>query len=263
MIYLIYTLVILTATSLGAVAGLGGGVIIKPLLDLVGYHDASTINLYSSVAVFVMCCVSLTKQLRAGFEFDRQMVLGVAVGSLLGGVAGDKVFSALTGSFDNNLVKAVQAGVLAVVLALIFVYTLRQDQMPSWKLTNPVTIFAAGFALGALAVFLGIGGGPLNVAALSLLFSLGAKEGAVYSLAIIFFSQLSKLVLSAASGALWAVDLTFVPFVVIPAVAGGEIGTFGNRRLSEQGVRRIYVIVMALLPLISLYNCVTNVLALG
>lgn len=262
MLYIIYTLVILTATSLGAVAGLGGGVIIKPLLDLVGAHDAATINIYSSVAVFVMCCVSLSKQLRAGFQFDKKMVLCVSIGSLLGGVAGDKVFSALTSSFDNHLVKAVQAGVLAVVLGLIFVYTIKQDQMPSWKLTNPVAIFAAGFALGALAVFLGIGGGPLNVAALSLLFSLGAKEGAVYSLAIIFFSQLSKLVLSATSGALWAVDLTFVPFVVIPAIAGGFIGTHFNRKLSEEGVRRIYVFVMGLLPLISLYNCITNVLAL-
>lgn len=158
-VYLIYTLVILTATSLGAVAGLGGGVIIKPLLDLVGAHDAATINLYSSVAVFVMCCVSLTRQLRSGFEFDKKMVLSVAFGSLLGGVAGDKVFSALTASFDNHLVKAVQAGVLAVVLGLIFVYTIKQEQMPSWRLTNPITIFAAGFALGAVAVFLGIGGG--------------------------------------------------------------------------------------------------------
>ena len=89
MLYLIYTLVILTATSLGAVAGLGGGVIIKPLLDLVGAHDPAAINLYSSVAVFVMCCVSLAKQLRAGFAFDRRMVLSVAAGSLLGGIAGD------------------------------------------------------------------------------------------------------------------------------------------------------------------------------
>lgn len=58
MLYLIYALVIIVATSLGAVAGLGGGVIIKPLLDLVGAHDAAAINIYSSVAVFVMCCVS-------------------------------------------------------------------------------------------------------------------------------------------------------------------------------------------------------------
>ena len=176
MLYLIYALVIVVATSLGAVAGLGGGVIIKPLLDLVGYHDAATINLYSSVAVFVMCCVSLSKQLRAGFEFDRKMVLSVAIGSILGGVAGDKVFSALTGSFDSHLVKAVQAGVLAVVLGAIFVYTIKQDQMPSWHLTHPASIFAAGFALGAFAVFLDIGGGPLNVAALSLLFALGPRR---------------------------------------------------------------------------------------
>lgn len=262
MIHLVYCVVILVATLLGAVAGLGGGVIIKPLLDLVGYHDAATINIYSCVAVFTMCCVSLTKQLRAGFEFDKKMVLSISAGSLLGGVLGDKVFGSLTGSFENHLVKAIQAGVLAIVLGLILVYTLRQDRMPSWRLTNPVTIFAAGLALGALAVFLGIGGGPLNVAALSLLFALGAKEGAVYSLAIIFFSQLSKIVLSTASGALFAVDLSFVPVVVIPAVTGGLIGTFGNRSLSEQGVRRIYVVVMCLLPLISLYNCVTNIMAL-
>ena len=137
MLYLIYALVIVVSTSLGAVAGLGGGVIIKPLLDLVGAHDAAAINIYSSVAVFVMCCVSLTKQLRAGFQFDKQMVFSVAAGSLLGGVAGDKVFSALTGSFDNHLVKAVQGGILAVVLGLIFIYTLKQDQMPSWEAHQP------------------------------------------------------------------------------------------------------------------------------
>ena len=68
--------------------------------------------------------------------------------------------------------------------------------------------------------------------------------------------------LSVTNGALWAIDLTFVPFVVLPAIAGGFIGTFGYRRLTEQGVRRIYVFVMALLPLISLYNCVSNVMAL-
>ncbi|GEM_PF-2307126 len=102
------------------------------------------------------------------------MVLSVSVGSLLGGIAGDKVFSALTGSFDNHLVKAVLAGVLA----------------------------------------------------------------AVYSLAIIFLSKLSKLMLSATCGALWAVDLTVVPFIVIPAIADGFIGTHSNRKLSRKACAR-------------------------
>ena len=57
MLNLIYALVIIVATSLEAVAGLDGGVIIKPLLDLAGAHDAATININRSVAVFVMCWI--------------------------------------------------------------------------------------------------------------------------------------------------------------------------------------------------------------
>lgn len=263
MVYLVYAIVIIISTSLGAVAGLGGGVIIKPLLDLVGFHDPSTINLYSCVAVFTMCCVSLAKQLHAGFQFDTKTVLVVSVGSLLGGIMGDHAFSALTATLDVHMVKAVQSATLASVLTLIFIYTLKQNSMRAWHLENPVAIFVAGLLLGAVAVFLGIGGGPLNVCALSLMFSLGAKEGAVYSLAIIFFSQLSKLALSAANGTLIATDLSYLPVVVIPSIAGGYIGAHLNHHLSEQGVRRIYLFVMALLPLISFYNCAVNVLALS
>ena len=57
MVVVIYSLVIVIATVLGAIAGLGGGVIIKPLFDLIGAHQASTIGFYSSVAVFTMCIV--------------------------------------------------------------------------------------------------------------------------------------------------------------------------------------------------------------
>ena len=255
MAYVIYAAVILAATTLGAIAGLGGGVIIKPLLDLVGFHDASTIGIYSSVAVFTMCVVSLVKQARGGFAFDRRMVLEVSAGSLAGGLVGEWVFKAATASMNDALVKAVQAGVLALTLVAILIYTLRQDRMPSWRLTNPAAVCAAGLALGAISVFLGIGGGPLNVACMSLLFSLQMKEATVYSLATIFFSQLSKLASNAASGALFAVDLSFLPFVVLPAVAGGFIGTRLNQRLDDARVRQVYIAIMLALLALSAFNC--------
>ena len=44
MITLLYTLIILIATTAGALGGLGGGVIIKPLFDAIGVHDASTVE---------------------------------------------------------------------------------------------------------------------------------------------------------------------------------------------------------------------------
>ena len=46
-------------------------------------------------------------------------------------------------------------------------------------------------------------------------------------------------------------------------VQGGNVlFAWGPFTISEEGVRRIYLFVMALLPLISLFNCITNLLAL-
>ena len=175
---------------------------------------------------------------------------------------GERAFSALTATLDDHLVRAVQAGVLALVLALILAFTLLQDRVRCLHLAHIPTIFAAGLGLGALAVFLGIGGGPLNVCALAILFSMGAKEGAVYSLAIIFFSQLAKITLAAMSGTLASVEMAYLPVVVVAGFVGGLVGTHFNHQLSEEGVRRVYVCAMVALPLISLYNCVHNLAAL-
>lgn len=252
MVYSLYTIVILAATSLGAVAGLGGGVIIKPLLDALGYHDATTIGIYSSMAVFTMCVVSLARQARAGFDFDRRVALWVSVGSLVGGLVGERVFCAATAALSDASVKSMQAGMLACTLLVILVYTLRQDAMPSFNVRSSAVITGVGMALGAVSVFLGIGGGPLNVAAFTLFFGMDLKQATVYSLTTIFFSQLSKLADNAATGSLWAVDLACVPAVVLSAVVGGLVGTAINRRVCERVVRTTYVCIMVALLALSL-----------
>lgn len=255
MTYLLYVIVILLATTLGAIAGLGGGVIIKPLLDLIGAHDPAAIGIYSCIAVFTMCVVSLVKQVRGGFDFNRNVVLFISFGSLVGGLMGERIFELVTAALATSTVKAIQAGSLAATLALILVYTVRQDRIPGWRLTNPAIIFCAGLALGAVSVFLSIGGGPLNVACMTLLFSFSMKDATVYSLATIFFSQIAKLGLNGVSGSLFAIDLSYVPAVVLPAVAGGLLGTRINRCTSDKTVRRIYLVIMVTLLALSCYNC--------
>lgn len=48
----LYGIIIIFATFMGAYVGLGGGVIIKPLLDLIGKDPISIVNFYSTCAVF-------------------------------------------------------------------------------------------------------------------------------------------------------------------------------------------------------------------
>lgn len=56
----------------------------------------------------------------------------------------------------------------------------------------PVTVMI-GIVHGIISFFLGIGGGPYNVAVLFFFFSMNAKETAKSSLHIIIFSQVSSI----------------------------------------------------------------------
>ncbi len=127
MIY-IYSFVILIATTFGAIAGLGGGVVIKPVLDAIGYHNASTISLYSSFAVFSMCIISIIKQMNKGFKLEIKTVFYISVGSCIGGICGSSILDILIRHFNNNDVKFLQALLLLITLIFILIYTLKSHK---------------------------------------------------------------------------------------------------------------------------------------
>lgn len=68
---------------------------------------------------------------------------------------------------------------------------------------------------GSISVFLGIGGGPLNVSLLILLFSYDMKKATIYSIATIFFSQISKLGQNILKGQIMNFDLTLLVAICI------------------------------------------------
>lgn len=258
MVILLYVVTVLIATTVGAIAGLGGGVIIKPVFDLIGFHDASTIGFYSSVAVFTMCIVSIIKQLKKGFQFDQKTVIFISIGSIVGGLLGEVIFNFVTASLANAQVKVIQAGLLELTLFVILLYTLKKDKIKGYHVTHPLAIFAVGLFLGTISIFLGIGGGPLNVALLTLLFSYSMKEATIYSIATIFFSQISKLGSIIIAGQLFTFDLSLVPCIMIAAIAGGYIGTLINQKLDDRNVSKIYISLIFVLIFISFYNVISN-----
>ena len=63
--FLIYFALALFATTVGSLTGMGGGVIIKPLMDVLGDYNVQTIGIVSSITVFSMAVVSVIKQLKS------------------------------------------------------------------------------------------------------------------------------------------------------------------------------------------------------
>ena len=54
-------LIVLFACTLGAISGLGGGIIIKPLMDALGGFSAATVNDMASITILTMTIVSIIK----------------------------------------------------------------------------------------------------------------------------------------------------------------------------------------------------------
>ncbi len=254
MLTAIYTAVILAATTLGAFVGLGGGVIIKPVLDFIGQEPRMQVDFISCVAVFTMSVVSTYKSIKNKREFDKSIVLFIAFGSIAGGWLGSTVMDFIGQYVEQNIIRCVQAFVLATLLTAVSLYVAKFDV--SFHVKSKAAILAVGLVLGFFASFLGIGGGPINVAVLTLFFSMNVKESAVYSVAIIFFSQLSKLItLFAADGiAAYSHQWKTLIFILPAAILGGIIGNSFNRKFDDKLIRKVFVAVMVLLIILNLYN---------
>ncbi len=254
MLIAIYSAVILAATTLGAFVGLGGGVIIKPVLDFIGSEPRMQIDFLSSVAVFTMSVVSTGKYIKRREKFDFGIIVFIAVGSILGGYLGSAVMDIVGLYIQQTIIRCIQAFALAALLTAVSIYVGKCKF--SFHIKNKAAILAVGLVLGFCASFLGIGGGPINVAVLTLFFSMNVKESAVYSVAIIFFSQLSKLVTIFATAGFepYAYQWKTLLFILPAAVIGGFVGSSLNRKTDDYVIRKVFVSVMVFLICLNLYN---------
>lgn len=246
----IYFLTSIIATTLGSLAGLGGGVIIKPILDTLGHYSLSTVGVLSSFTVFSMALVSTYKQIRAGFKVESKMVI-LAIGSILGGGVGKKAFDIFLTLFDKE---TTGKGIQAIILACLLTVTLLKNHLPKFHIKNPTCVLLIGLLLGGIASFLGIGGGPINVAVLVMFMSLETKEAAVNSVFIILLSQFSKLFLITIGGGFAPYNLTMLPVMVIGGISGGLIGAKLNRQLTSKTIEKIFTFSVLSIILLNIYN---------
>ena len=260
MYQIMYTVIVLIATTLGAIAGFGGGVIIKPTLDVIGIHNITEIGFYSACCVFTMSLVSIYKQKKNKAQPDISFAVILSFGSILGGVLGENLFNRVQFILGSDShVKFIQALVLLIILAAILLYTLNKHKLKSFNFKSKIIVGLLGITLGAVSIFLGIGGGPLNVALLTLLFSVTMKEAIVYSIITIFFSQISKLSMVLLSDTITKIDITPIYFLLPSAILGGYIGSVVNAKLNNKKIEKVYIFITAGLMLVCIYNIWNNI----
>lgn len=253
---MIFFLICFLASAVGAVCGIGGGVIIKPVLDAFGILDVETISFLSGCTVLSMTAYAVLKSRAGGnAKGDKKVRFPMAAGAALGGLAGKELFSFVASlSPDRNRVGAVQAFCLLLVTAGTLAYTLFKDRIHTRHVKAPAGCILIGISLGILSSFLGIGGGPVNLVVLFFFFSMSTKEAAESSLYIIFFSQTASLLSSLATGSILEFPVKLLVLMVCGGILGGVCGRAANKRMEERIVDRLFIGLMVLMILINIYN---------
>lgn len=249
----LYGIIIAAATFLGAYVGLGGGVIIKPLLDLLGRDTVQVVNFLSTCAVFSMSISSTVDHIRSKTKINFKIILALSLGAITGGIFGSKFFNYLLTLFDNDALTSIQGLILGCLLVASVIYV-NKPNAKSFKLKNPVLIALGGLFLGFISSFLGVGGGPINVAFFILLFSMTVKEAAVYSVGTIFFSQLAKIITLKITDTVPDFDIITLVVAVVCAVAGGIVGANMNKKGNEKVIKTVFTAVVAAIAIVNFYN---------
>lgn len=235
--------------------GMGGGVIIKPALDLLGHYNVESISMLSCITVLSMSVVSIVKQLLQKARPHMPTAVILAVGSVVGGRLGQLLLQWLIAhTQSDSLVTLIQNVVLGITIVLVMMYMRCKDRISPLGLHGWPVSLAVGLLLGVLSSFLGIGGGPINVALLIYLFALDTRMATVYSIMIIFFSQLTKLLSVAVTTGLASFDLSMLPVMVVGALLGGLLGPMIQRRLSERALGHCFNAVQVIVLAICIIN---------
>lgn len=253
---MLFFIVSFLASTVGAICGIGGGVIIKPVLDMLHLETVTTISFLSGCTVLSMTCYSVGRSMLAG---ERRVSLRtgtpLAVGAAVGGLLGKQLFTFIRGAFENqNTVGAVQAVCLAAITLGTLIYTVNKNRVRTREIQNPAVCVVIGLALGVMSSFLGIGGGPINLVVLFYFFGMDTKTAAANSLYIILFSQLASVLATIVTHEVPPFQWTALLLMVAGGIGGGVAGRALNRRMDEKMVDKLFIGLMAVIIGISIYN---------
>jgi len=176
------------AGILGSIIGLGGGIIIVPVLTFLGFPPTLTAS-NSIFAVFsnaVASSISYAKQRR--IEYSIGLKLGIL--SIPGTIIGAFISSEITPQFFKILFA------LILISASIYIFSKRKIEPKNYNLSKQIMILAIGasFFAGIISGLFGVGGGIIFVPLMVVAMGLSMKNAAPTSQFILLFASASALI---------------------------------------------------------------------
>ncbi len=223
------------AGTLGSMIGLGGGIIIVPVLTFLGFPPslAAGNSLFAAFGNAAASTIAYSRQGRIEYGTGIKLGLASVPGTVIGALASSDVGA---GPF----------GVLfAAVLIASAAYVLLHRRVKSGMFdTKLVVLFAAGasFFAGIVSSFFGIGGGIVFVPLMVAVLGFGMKRAAPTSQLALLFASFAGL---AAHSALGHPDFYQALLLAAGAFAGGLLGARLSLEVREGWLRIMISVAVA------------------
>lgn len=113
-----------------------------------------------------------------------------------------------------------------------------------------------GLLLGAISSYVGIGGGPLNVAVLFFSFGMDAKTAAKNSIFIIVFSQLASIFMSLFTHTVPEFSWFYLILMSVGGILGAMLGNWISKRIDNRAVEFLLKLLTLFVAIISVINAI-------
>ncbi len=223
------------AGLLGSIIGLGGGIIIVPVLTFFGFSPALAAS-NSIFAVFsnaIASSISYSKQRR--IEYSIGLKLGLL--SIPGTVVGALISSEITPSLFKILF-----GII-LISASVYIFSKRKIEPKMYNISKQIMILAIGvsFVAGIMSGLFGVGGGIIFVPFMVVAMGLSMKNAAPTSQFILLFASASALL---AHTLLGHPDFYQALLLSVGAFLGGLVGARLSLEIKENSLKILISVVM-------------------
>jgi uncharacterized protein len=230
-------LVGLGAGTVGSIIGIGGGIIITPVLTLMGFtpaHIAST-SLIAVTSTSASSTIAYSRQKKIEYRIGLKMVIFSIPGSIIGAfISTDISLEFFKLSF-------------AILLMLTGAYILFKNSIlknPNKKPKTSISLlicYTAAFIAGIISSLFGVGGGIIFVPIMVLIFQMTMAKAAPTSQLILFITSLmgtfTYILLSKP-------DYLNALFLAGGAFIGGQIGAKLSNYIKERTLQKLLSIFL-------------------
>ncbi|HEV3348660.1 MAG TPA: sulfite exporter TauE/SafE family protein [Methylomirabilota bacterium] len=256
----------LGAGVVGAILGLGGGILLVPILTIfygVDLHYAMGASIISVIATSSGAAASYLRtglsNLRVGLFLVVATITGALTGAFLAGVVPTRWLELILGlalsysafttirQLGDELPKDVSTDGLAIRFGLEGTYhDLRLEREITYRARNVAGGFVAMYGAGVLSGMLGIGSGAFKVLAMDYLMRLPMKVSTATS------NFMIGLTAAASAGIYFSrgdIHVLIVAPVAIGVLAGAYLGTTVMARMRNTTVRKLFLPIVVYLAL--------------